>query len=501
MTVYTDSRRFSRPAALLAFALASSLSLAQYKGALPPPDDLKVGFEAVSVDDAKRHLAYLAGPECEGRGTGQPGFQKAAEYVAARFKEMGLVPIGDNGTYFQGVPFTIATVDAEGSSLVGPGINLRAGGFGVRRASEAATSSEAIVFLSARSGVSLPEGLDLAGKAVVVNAPVFDPALSQAIGQRNPAIVLVLVEKTNLPRPEVVRGNRGNRGARTVVCEIDRAAALSMAKASGVDQRILNTRSEEDTSVIHMEAAGKVALTLKVKTEEIKVPNVVGMLPGSDPLLKHQYIGVGSHLDHEGVRDGVVYPGADDDGSGSTALLLVAKAVTSNPLKPRRSVVFMAFCGEELGLIGSRYYTDHPIMPLADMSCLLQMDMVGRNEAFPNANPPEKAEDNVHTIHLIGSKRISTELHQITMDTNSHIGFEFEWDEEDVYTRSDHANFAQKGVPITFLFSGFHPDYHRPTDTIEKINYDKIVSTARLNYLVLQRVAALPGLVKRDVGG
>jgi Zn-dependent M28 family amino/carboxypeptidase len=178
-------------------------------------------------------------------------------------------------------------------------------------------------------------------------------------------------------------------------------------------------------------------------------------------------------------------------------MLLVAEAVSKNPVKPKRSIVFMAFCAEEMGLIGSKYYTDNPIMPLENMVCLLQMDMVGRNEQTNT----ERAEDNVNTIHLIGSKRISTELHNITIDANRHIGFEFEYDEEDVYTRSDHYNFAAKGVPITFVFSGFHPDYHQPTDTPDKINFDKIVSAARLNYLVLQRVSELPHMVRRDVTG
>ena len=189
----------------------------------------------------------------------------------------------------------------------------------------------------------------------------------------------------------------------------------------------------------------------------------------------------------------MIYPGADDDGSGSTAMLLVAKALTSNELKPKRSVVFMAFTGEEKGLVGSRYYAANPIMPLEDMSCLLQMDMVGRNEEKSGEAP----EDNVNTIHLIGSKRISTQLHNMTLAANDYIQFEFEYDEESVYTRSDHYSFAVKGVPITFLFSGFHPDYHRATDTIDKINFDKIVSAARLNYIVVQRVGQLPGLITR----
>jgi hypothetical protein len=482
--------------ALFALALASTAALAQYKGVVPPPDDLKVGFDFMSTELAHKHLSYLAGPECAGRGSGQPGYQKAADYVAARFKEWGLKPIGDNGTYFQGVPFTSVSVAPGASSLKAPGFEVAPGrGLGLSSIAEAEVKASSIVFLSAKAGTALPEGLNLTGKAVVLNTDNLDNNLRTAISRLNPALVMVLVQKAAMPMPAISRGggNRGGRGARAPFVELERRYALDLARALSLDPMIVSTSAAPGVQ----EAEGAVSMVVKVKTEEIKVPNVVGMIEGTDPTLKAQYIGVGAHLDHEGVRNGVVYPGADDDGSGSTAMLLVAEAVAKNPHKPKRSIVFMAFCAEEMGLIGSRYYTDNPIIPLENMACLLQMDMVGRNEETET----DKPEDNVNTIHLIGSKRISTELHEVTIDMNRHIGFEFEYDEEDVYTRSDHANFAAKGVPITFIFSGFHPDYHRPTDTIEKINFEKIVSAARLNYLVLHRVAELPHMVKRDVGG
>ena len=146
----------------------------------------------------------------------------------------------------------------------------------------------------------------------------------------------------------------------------------------------------------------------------------------------------------------------------------------------------IAVCGEELGLLGSRYYVEHPIFPIEKTICELQMDMIGRNEE----NAKEKAADNLDTIHLVGSTRISKELHEHILAINEkHIGFKFEYDEEDVYTRSDHYNFAIKGIPIAFFFSGFHPDYHQATDDVEKINFDKIVSTARLVYLTAFTVA------------
>jgi hypothetical protein len=498
MTLHTSSR-LARTLAGAGLLLTFSASFAQYKGAIPPPVEFEKGFHAITTDLAKSHLNYLAGPECAGRGSGQPGYQKAADYVAARFKELGLVPIGDNGTYFQGVPFQSVAIDTEATVLTGPMGELKVGrGLGVSGTTDAAVSSEAIVFLSVKAGTALPETLDLTGKTVILNTDNFDQTMRNAIGRKGAALVLHVVQQATKPMPSITRGqgggNRGGNRSSRVYGEIERRYALDAARNAGVDVALLGAPNAD---LQFKEAASKVSFTLKVKSEEIRVPNVVGMLPGSDPTLKEQYIGVGAHLDHEGVRNGVVYPGADDDASGSTAMLMVAKALAENPTKPKRTVVFMAFCAEEMGLIGSRYYTENPLIPLEKMVCLLQMDMVGRNEETET----DKPEDNVDTIHLVGSKRISTELHTITIDMNKHIGFTFEYDEEGVYERSDHANFARKGVPITFLFSGFHPDYHRPTDTADKINFDKIVSAARLNYLVLQKVAGLPEMVKRDVGG
>jgi len=241
----------------------------------------------------------------------------------------------------------------------------------------------------------------------------------------------------------------------------------------------------------------KLGIVAKVRTESVSVPNVIGIIEGSDPVLKSEAVGLGAHLDHLGESNGTIYYGADDDGSGTTALLAIAQAIAVSKVKPKRSIVFMAFCGEEMGLIGSGYYAENPVIPLDKQICHFQMDMVGRNEEHGD----EKAADNEDTVHLVGSKRISTELHDLMLKANEHIRFRFEYDEEDVYTRSDHYQFARKGVPVAFLFSGFHPDYHQPTDTVEKINYRKIVSTARLVYLATLMAANRDKPFAKDVSG
>ena len=190
---------------------------------------------------------------------------------------------------------------------------------------------------------------------------------------------------------------------------------------------------------------------------------------------------IGSHLDHLGIRNGTVHPGADDNGSGSPAVLSIAKAFTENGKRPRRSVLFMWFAAEEIGLVGSRHYTDNPLKPLENMTCMFNIDMVGRNEETKD----ETAAENEGAIHLVGSKKGESDIHGIVEAANKHVGFRFEYDEEDVFGRSDQYNFFKKGVPVAFLFGGFHPDYHQPSDKVKEINFDKIVAAAKLYYVAI----------------
>ncbi|MCH7903267.1 MAG: M20/M25/M40 family metallo-hydrolase [Armatimonadetes bacterium] len=480
-------------------AAPAALVDAQYDGIIDPPAEYANGFNAIDTDLAREWLTFLAGPECAGRGTGQDGFMLAAYWVARQFEMMGLAPAGENGTYFQNVPFTRTSVNLATSSISGPNGFLRNFGsdFGSSSIRVWKFNGE-VVFINAKGdSAELPENLDLEGKAVVIVENDVSGSFRTAMNRSGAAVRIYVRDEIVAPSPSVRRGHgatlRSSR--RRSSLSITRSAAKDLAIAMGVAPSITASGSTGSRAVVYAAGNGTLDVSVDVMAEDIYVPNVLAKLEGSDPKLRHQYIGVGAHLDHNGILNGVIQPGADDDGSGTTAMLLVAKALTTNELKPKRSVVFMAFTGEEKGLVGSGYYAANPLMPLEDMSCLLQMDMVGRNEEKSDDAP----EDNVNTIHLIGSKRISTQLHNMTIAANDYIQFEFEYDEEDVYRRSDHYKFAEKGVPITFLFSGFHPDYHKATDTIDKINFDKIVSAARLNYIVVQRIGQLPGLITREV--
>ncbi len=247
---------------------------------------------------------------------------------------------------------------------------------------------------------------------------------------------------------------------------------------------------------------GYVRIKATVDAHQIGVPNVVALLPGSDADLSKEYIGIGGHLDHLGKQGTVIYPGADDDGSGSTAVLSIAHAMSINPKKPKRSILFMTFCGEEMGLIGSSYLVNHPMIPLDKMVSELQMDMVAR-DSYGAQNGDQRRIDvekeNLDTIRLVGSKRISTELDKVIQEANKCIGFKFKYDAEDVYTRSDHYNFASRGIPIAFLFDGFTPDYHQPSDTVDKIDFLKLANSAKLYYLTAYAISDNPVPPVHDV--
>jgi Zn-dependent M28 family amino/carboxypeptidase len=226
--------------------------------------------------------------------------------------------------------------------------------------------------------------------------------------------------------------------------------------------------------------------------------NVVGMVEGIDPVLKKTYVMFGAHLDHVGYRTAapaagsrgaaapgkepdLIFNGADDDGSGSTGLIGIAKAFATGP-KPKRSVIFVWHSGEESGLQGSRYMADFPVVPLDTIQAQFNIDMIGRNRD----DLPSEAS----TVYVIGADRISTDLHNVVVDANlgtrEPLQLNYEYndprDPNSFYTRSDHYSYASKGIPIAFFFTGTHPDYHGAGDTVDKIIFPKMQRIAQMVY-------------------
>ena len=231
-------------------------------------------------------------------------------------------------------------------------------------------------------------------------------------------------------------------------------------------------------------------MELIIKGQPIATENVVAIIEGKSK--PEEYIVISSHLDHEGIKNGVIYNGADDDGSGTVALLEIAEAFQAAAAEgnvPARSIIFLHVSGEEKGLLGSRYYTDNPLYPLANTVANLNIDMVGRID-------PKRESQNRNYVYLIGTDRLSTELHKISEQANDatlKMDLDYTYNAADdpnrFYFRSDHYNFAKNNIPVIFYFNGTHADYHKPTDTVEKIEYDLLAQRAQLVFYTAWKLA------------
>jgi Zn-dependent M28 family amino/carboxypeptidase len=238
-------------------------------------------------------------------------------------------------------------------------------------------------------------------------------------------------------------------------------------------------------------------MSLDIKGKTIDTENVVAIIPGTEK--PEEYIIISSHLDHVGTRDGKIYNGADDDGSGTVALLEIAEAfnrASQEGYGPKRSVVFIHLTGEEKGLLGSKYYSDNPLYPIANTVANLNIDMVGRLD-------PKRENPNPNYIYLIGSDRLSQELHEVSEAINTkytQLELDYTFNAEDdpnrFYFRSDHYNFAKKNIPIIFYFNGTHEDYHKHTDTPDKINYPILAKRTKLIFHTAWELANRPERIK-----
>jgi len=241
-------------------------------------------------------------------------------------------------------------------------------------------------------------------------------------------------------------------------------------------------------------------MILNIRGKNVKTENVVAIITGSEN--PEEYIVISAHLDHVGQKNGQIYNGADDDGSGNVAMLEIAEAfqiAVKENNRPKRSIIFLHVTGEEKGLLGSRYYTENPLYPLKETIANLNIDMIGRLD-------PKRVDKDPNYIYLIGSDKLSNELHEVSelvnrKYTNLILDYTFnaENDPNRFYYRSDHYNFAKNGIPVIFYFNGTHEDYHQPTDTADKINYDILQKRAKLIFHTAWELANMPTRIKLNV--
>ena len=519
------------------------------------------GLASIDIPSLTEWLTYLSSDELQGRATFSEGLGVAAEYIADHLEEWGVKPVGDNGSYFQTVKVLgVRTTSRSSVTVTVNGVSRTfKDGEGIifpRNMGGKQTLSNVPVHF-AGYGLRLPDAkmddyaeLDPKGKVVVWLGSQGPSTVPQGSGR-----VLANRSRLALERGAVAviapqggsfggRGQGAGRGAGsgrggtpdngdfTTVERFDRPIAPSVTaqdsffeflfSGSDVKYEELNAKAEKREPLPSF-ALKNVSVSFNVDPDYTVVRtrltrNVVGVVEGSDSKLKNTYVLYGAHYDHTGYRETLptpgrggaaapqtdandrIFNGADDDGSGTVAIMAVARAFALGP-RPKRSLLFVWHAGEEVGLLGSRYNADQPVVPLESMVAQINLDMVGRNRD----NKPEEA----NTVYVVGSDRISTELHNVNEDANASLSkpmtLNYELndpaDPQSFYTRSDHYSYAAKGIPIVFYFTGVHPDYHRVSDTVDKIVFDKVQRVAQLAYETGRRVANLDHMVERDNQG
>jgi hypothetical protein len=493
----------------LAAALACTAGHAQSPAAAPAPvaaTAAQRGVASITAEDVRQRIYRIADDSMRGRATPSPELEKMAGYVAAEFRRFGLTPAGDSGGYLQRYPLNVYEAVAESAAVWASGTASVRWTLGQDMKFIQGTPSADRTAAGAILVTGTPQsggGIDSAtatGKIAIVPIGATGFAGAIALLQRHPAAIVVILDLPDSAWAQFPSQQSGrvvenpNAGGGLVIPPI--LAVRGAQAQSWLAQAGVNLDSARAGAAGPFAARAVPGLTLHVDLprrllQRTGAPNVVGILEGSDPVLKHQYVVFSGHMDHIGMpADGEgcspkgadsICNGADDDGTGSVAVLELAEAFASAPVRPKRSLIFLTVSGEERGLWGSAYFADHPTVPIDSIVADLNSDMVGRSDTLRDS------------MVVIGREHsdLGTTLDQVAA---AHPELRMtpvgdRWPQENLYFRSDHYNFARKGVPILFFTSGLHPDYHQVSDTPDKIDTEKEARFVRLEYYLGETVA------------
>jgi hypothetical protein len=467
----------------------------------------------VSAEDLRLRVGILADDSLRGRRTGAPGIRAASDYLVREARRLGLRPAGENGTYLARVPLTqrVTTTDLTAQTPRGQvpltrSDALLVSGFADLPGKPRGTGEAPIVYggYMVDPGVTAQQELKPAqvngaallirfGPAPGVNAESARPRLPipALIAPGSLAAAVLLVAEGPLePFWEYVQGSHGmiqvagketnEAGGGPPVFLVSPATAERLLGAPLAGARTPRT------------GLGTFRYRIQERTESLEAWNVVAALPGSDRRRAGEYVSIGAHYDHVGVGEPVngdsIYNGADDDASGTSAVLEIAERYAALPAaqRPARSLLFVWHTAEEEGLLGSQYFTDNPTVPRDSIVAQLNIDMIGRNH-------PD-------SIFLVGSRRLSTALgdlvEQVNRGQQRPLALDYTFDApghpEQIYCRSDHYNYARHGIPVTFFTTGLHPDYHKPSDEPETVDYTKLARVTQFIGEVAAAVANAP---------
>ncbi|MGH9541704.1 MAG: M28 family peptidase [Terriglobales bacterium] len=486
--------------------------------------------EAITAGELQDWLYFIASDELQGRNTPSNGLNTAALFIASHLAEWGVQPAGQPGAgpgplaaYFQPIALQRVSYDRQQSRIEVAGRQFNFGdGFLLGRGSAPmGQSSGAMLYVGNGfwiKGQADPyQGMDVRGKFLIVagNPPRGNALPGQEgtdwmspadVARQRDALGIIQVPTfrylgywpylaAGLDRGVVtVTAFQNSGGAPELLASPALVAAIFAGEKTDGQQIFDGGESGQLPAPFALRADKTLALTLVGRVEPLQTQNVIGIVPGTDPELKHQYVVIGAHYDHVGIGRPVngddIYNGADDDGSGTDANLALAEAFARGP-RPKRSILFIWHAGEEKGLWGSRYFTTHPTVPLADVVTELNMDMLGRGKPAGDTDPRDAKLTGHDEIYTIGPNISSDQLGALADDVNAHFlrvtfnhFYDNTTDPQRFFYRSDHFNYARQGIPILFFFDGVHRDYHQPSDSPDKIDYVKLQNVARTVYAV-----------------
>lgn len=490
--------------------------------------------KTIEAAQLKKHVYTLASDEFEGRETGTPGQERAAAYISTYYESIGLKP-AVNGNWYQQYPLKRETnmgsfaevgkkrfsfldhfyffgMDAQDLKTE----NIVFAGYGIR--DKRFNDYKKIVSLPQGSWVMCLAGepIDKKGKSRITKSNETsdwndDVFLKAEAAEKAGAKALIIVN-TNYemymrrvrywleqPRMQLDRDQKADEPDHIPFIFISPEMANALLKDSGTTIEALQLKLNKGKRTSPIQISESTYFHVEQQTERVDAENVLAFIEGSDPELKNEVVVVSAHYDHIGIINGQIHNGADDDASGTSSAMEIGEAfylAKKAGQGPRRSVLILHVSGEEKGLLGSEWYSDHPVYPLSSTVCDLNIDMVGRMD-------PEHKDSNY--VYLIGSDKLSSELHEISERCNgvyTNLALDYTYNSPDdpnrFYYRSDHYNFAKHNIPVIFYFSGVHEDYHKPGDDAVKILYNKMETIARLVFHTAWDVANRKDRLKVD---
>lgn len=504
------------------------------KKPVEPAPKLPGSYETITAAALKDYLSFIASDELEGRDTPSRGLDIAAKFIGVNLSRWGIKPGGDNGTFFQRIPLTSRQVDQAKSNIEFQGQKYSYGE-DFLQVSGGGNFDGPLVFvghgwLIKSKNINAYQDVDIKGKIVVC----YDGSLPKGVSYSDitgregedwespfnyfrthgaKGVILVpdyqylanweRIKRNQERQGQVNLAKYSNEGSLPAIVVSPKMLNTIFQNERASGNVIFNKSEGESLASFELNSNKQMGVSLNVNSSTIYTQNVMGILEGSDPVLKNEYVAVGAHLDHVGIGPAIngdnIYNGADDDGSGTVAVLSIAEAFAHGP-RPKRSMLFIWHVGEEKGLWGSLHFVENPTVPIDKIITELNIDMIGRSRTSTTSNSERNAElANQDEIYVIGSKLMSTDLGEISETVNRNflnINFNYKYDDpadpNRYFSRSDHFNYAVKGVPIIFYFDGAHEDYHRPSDSIEKIDYEKMEKVARTIFLTGMELANRP---------